>query len=164
MSSSRIRLGPRHGRPTHSAPSIRTTNPIARADPVSEGQTCYALQDNGQRCYTSVKEHYHMYCTRHSKELRKSTDEYKSKERESENIEKEGQYRQSELKIQELISIKEDIVKLRGQVQLRFFSRVADNLGHSQRILILQDEIRSLVAEKQLLQEDCGLKNSKGAA
>lgn len=105
-----------------------------------------------------------MYCTRHSKELRKSTDEYKSKERESENIEKEGQYRQSELKIQELISIKEDIVKLRGQVQLRFFSRVADNLGHSQRILILQDEIRSLVAEKQLLQEDCGLKNSKGAA
>ena len=164
MHGSRIRLHPHQGPPTHSAPSIRTTDSIASADPVSKGQTCYALGVDSSRCYLRVQEHYHKYCPRHNKELRKSTDEYKTKEREAKNIEKEGQYRESEQQVQNLISIKEDIVKLRGQVQFRFFSRAADNLGHSQRILKLQDEIRSLVAERQSLQENRGLKSSTGAA
>ena len=162
MSSSRIRLRPSQDAPRHSVPLNRTTDSTARADPVS-GQTCSALSLDGSRCYIRVQEYYHDYCPRHAKELRKYIDEYKSKERESEDIEKEGQYRQSEEQVRELILIKEEIVKIRGQVQLRFFSRKADNLGHSQRILILQGEIRNLFTERRSLQEKRGLENYQGA-
>ena len=78
--------------------------------------------------------------------------EYKSKELESETLEKNETYERNEQQIQAMIEIKEEIIKLRGQVQLRFFSRAADNLGHSQRILILQADIKQLILEKGSLQ------------
>lgn len=83
---------------------------------------------------------------------------YKSKEVASENIEKDGKYMKNEQQILALITIKEEVIKLRGQVQLRFFSRAADNLGHAQRILMLQDQIRSV--EKHLVQRDVSLGSS----
>ncbi len=87
-------------------------------------------------------------------------DAYKSKELESQSIEENGLHEKSEQQIQALITIKEEIVKLRGEVQLRFFSRAADNLGHAQRILVLQADIRNL--EKRLVQRDVSHGSSTG--
>lgn len=62
--------------------------------------------------------------------------------------------------IRALIMVKEEIIKLRGQVQLRFFSQAADNLGLAQRILVLQAKIRDL--GKDLVQKDFSLGSSSG--
>ncbi len=82
------------------------------------------------------------------------------KELESQSIEEKGLHEKSEQQILALITIKEEIVKLRGEVQLRFFSRAADNLGHAQRILVLQADIRNL--KKRLVQRDVSHGSSTG--
>ncbi len=84
---------------------------------------------------------------------------YKDEELKSKSLDKAGK---NEQEIRSLITIKEEIIRLRGQVQLRFFSRAADNLGHSQRILILQADIKRLVVEELLVQGSIGLESSTG--
>ena len=162
MNSSRIALHPHQGPSTRSDPFIRRNRSTNCDDPLPKDQTCFALNHDGSQCHAQLIQHYHKLCPRHHKDLQKSKDEYKSKELESKSIEKGEQYKENEQGIQASIIIKEEIVRLRGQVQLRFFSRAADNLGHAQRILVLQAEIRDLVAKKQSLQRNLGPGSPKG--
>lgn len=59
-----------------------------------------------------------------------------------------------------LISIKQEESCLREQVQFRFLSRAADNLGDYQRILWLQSEIRDLNKLSQRSGADVGQESS----
>ncbi len=156
MSSLRIA---HQGSSVHKDPSIRKNHVLGVTVPVSEGQTCNALQHDGKKCYTPVVQPDHKLCPRHWNELKKMNQAYKDEELKSESLDKVGR---NEQEIRSLITIKKEIIRLRGQVQLRFFSRAADNLGHSQRFLILQADIKRLVAEEQLVQRSNGLERSTG--
>lgn len=151
MDGSQISLRARQGSSSHIAPSIGRNNFSDKNHPVSDKPTCVALNEDGSRCHVPVTQKSHKFCLRHNRELKKLNDAYKSEERESASIKNDEQYKEDEQQIQALIKIREKIVKLRGQVQMRFYSTEADNLGHSQRILILQAEIKKLL-EKLMLQ------------
>lgn len=61
-----------------------------------------------------------------------------------------------------LIRTKQAEIDLRAQVQQRFFSRAADNVEHSQRILWLQSEIRDLEKFTQRCRAFVGQESSMG--
>ena len=127
--------------------AVMTRNNISRpkTEPGQELPTCSAIDpNNASICSAKTLWYSHKRCPRHHRELKKLTAQYTCKKNEAGNLEKAGEYKRDERQALALISIKEAEISMRSHVQMRFFSRAADNLGHSQRIILLQSEVRGL--------------------
>ncbi|KAK6514418.1 hypothetical protein TWF506_008811 [Arthrobotrys conoides] len=122
--------------------------------PISPDPKCRALHKDGADCLQNTSG-FSDYCPSHNKERKELRKLYKQAEKQYDAIEinEGGLYEES--KIEGKLAAGNEALKLRDQVNRRFYSFSADNSGHNQWILKLQNEIQNL--EERLLAGPTGL-------
>lgn len=108
-------------------------------------RTCAALQEDGSECHATLFQPHHKLCSSHHREYKSLYQAYKLDEKDYDNI----KITEDNVEIQELLEAKivagKKTIKLRDQVNRRFYSVAGDdNRSHVKWLLKLGDDVENM--------------------